>query len=289
MSLPSSTHQRSLRRRPSSLTRPFTLLLLLAATSPLDSTTLVVKLDNGRILLAADTREERFNPGTVALVRSPGNDQRCKIRSLGGIGFAVTGFVEYRGGDVAQKLADWNANSDATDAFAAAGDNIRQLAANWSQRTSAHFARLYAMNPDWLKQLAGINQQGLLQVAFFAGWDKDEPIFLIEIVSFDPAAPTGIQVREQIQPVGEAPFSTNAITQELISGETDRAQHIADTWDTLAETIRTEDLGWKHIEFYIQQTAALDSDVSATADVLAIPARKSATWLKNSACGETQP
>ena len=259
-------------------------LILLVAASSLFATTLVVKLDNGRILLAADTRQERLNPGSVAVVHLPGDDERCKIRSLGGIGFAVTGLVEYQGRGASETLPDWNANADAVDAFGKAGDNIREVAADWAKRSAAHFNSLYQINSGWLKQLADTNPQNLLQVAFFTGWDKDAPLFLIEIISFDPSSTPVIHVNEQSRIVGDAPFSTNAITQELIDSKTDRAQHVADTWDTIAEGISTQDLGWRHVEFYINQTAPFDPDVSTGVDVLAIPARKPTFWLKRSAC-----
>ncbi len=258
---------------------------LLAMTSPaLFATTLVVKLESGRIILAADTRQERINPGPIAISRSAGGDERCKIRSFGSIGFALTGFIEYKGGDPSGALADWSANSDAAEAFAKAGDNIREVAAEWGQRAATHFAVLYRVHPEWLKQLATMNPQSLLQVAFFVGWDKESPLFLLELVSFDPSSTTGIHVTEQSRPIGDAPFSTNAVTQELIDGATDRAQRVADTWDAGSDGIATKDLGWKHVEFYIEKTATYDSDVSSTVDVLAISSGKPAVWLKKGAC-----
>jgi hypothetical protein len=261
------------------------MLALWTFVSPaLFATTLVVKLETGRILLAADTRQERINPGSVAISRSAGGDERCKIRSFGSIGFALTGFIEYKGGESSSALPDWSANSDAADAFAKAGDNIREVAADWGQRAAAHFAVLNRVHPEWLKQLAGTNPQSLLQVAFFVGWDKQAPIFLLELVSFDPSSASGIQVTEQSRPIGDAPFSTNAITQELIDGATDRAQHAADTWDAGSDGIATQDLGWRHVEFYIEKTAAYDDDVSSTVDVLAIPVGRPPVWLKKSAC-----
>jgi hypothetical protein len=269
-------------------TRPVTLigtgLALLVGASSLSATTLVVKLESGRIILAADTRQERINPGSVAISRSAGGDERCKIRSFGSIGFALTGFIEYKGGAPSSTLPDWSANSDAAEAYAKAGDNIREVAADWGQRAAAHFVVLFRVHPEWLKQLAGTNPQSLLQVAFFVGWDHESPIFLLELVSFDPKSATGIQVNEQSRPIGGTPFSTNAVTQELIDGETDRAQHVADTWDAGSEGIATQDLGWKHVEFYVEKTAAYDSDVSSTVDVLAIPAGKQPVWLKKGAC-----
>ncbi len=258
--------------------------MLLVFASSLCATTLVVKLDNGRIILAADTRQERLNPGSVAMIRSPGDDGRCKIRSLGGIGFAATGLIEYKGGGSSETLPDWNANVDAQDAFSSAGDNIRAVAADWAQRSVSHFTLLYGANPGWLKQLASTNPESLLQVAFFTGWDKGSPLFLVEIISFDPGSTPVIGVREQSRVVGEAAFSTNTITQELINAETDRAQRMADAWDTVAEGIATQDLGWRHVEFYVSQTASYDSDVSTGVDVLSIPTGKPTVWLKKSAC-----
>lgn len=257
--------------------------ILLLTASSLSATTLVVKLDNGRIILAADTRQERLNPGVATVVRSAGDDSRCKVRSLGGIGFAVTGLVEYRGGN-SSALPDWTANRDASEAFDKVGDKVRAVAADWAQRAASHFSLLYGTNPAWLKQLASTNPEGLLQVAFFAGWDKDSPLFLMEVISFDPASIPVIRVREQSQLVGNSAFSTNAITQELIDGETDRAASAADQWDAVAQNVATQDLGWRHIEFYIERTASFDPDVSPIVDILAIRAGKPAMWLLKGAC-----
>jgi len=260
------------------------LWLLLLSVAPLFATTLVVKLETGRILLAADTRQERFNPGSTAMARSAGGDERCKVLSMGGIGFAVTGFIEYQGNGSSLKLPDWSANADAMEAFGKEGDDLRTVAADWGKEAASHFSLLYGTNPGWLKQLASSNPLNLLEIAFFTGWDKDSPLFLMEIIEFDPQSATGIRVIEQSRVVGDVAFSTNTVTQELIDGGTGRAQHVADEWDAIAENVPTQDLAWKHIEFYIKKTAAFDSDVSDVVDVLAIPAGKPAVWVQKGAC-----
>jgi hypothetical protein len=258
--------------------------MLLCPGLPLQATTLVVKLESGRILLAADTRQERFSPGTGPLVRSAGGDTRCKVLSLGGIGFAVTGFVEYQGAKSADNLADWSASADALEAFGKEGNDIRTVAADWGKQAASHFALVYKTNPGWLKQLASANPLNILEVAFFTGWDKADPVFIVEIISYDPGSATGNRVIEQSRYVGDVAFSTNSVTQELIDGGTDRAERVADEWDTLAENVATKDLAWRHIEFYIKKTAAYDPDVSAVVDVLAIPEGKPAEWIQKGAC-----
>ena len=256
----------------------------IAAAAPLSATTLVVKLENDRILLASDTRQERFNPGSVAMIQSPGDDGRCKVRALGGIGFAVTGFVEYRTESSSQVVPDWNASVDAVEAFGKGGNDIRAVAADWGQRAVSHFSLLYSTRPAWLKELASENPDNLLQVAFFVGWDKGMPLLVLEIVSFDEHASPTIQVREDDRAISNSAFSTNAITQELVTGSTDRAQKAADEWDTLSENIATQDLGWRHIEFLIKKTAAYDPAVSSVVDVLSIPDGKPASWIRKGAC-----
>jgi hypothetical protein len=264
--------------------RIWALLPLILSPAPLFATTLVVKLENDRIILASDTRQERFNPGSVAMIQSPGDDGRCKVRALGAIGFAVTGFVEYRSENPLQALPDWNANLDAAEAFGKAGNDIRAVAADWAQRAVSHFELIYGTRPAWLKQLASENPDNLLQVAFFAGWDKGSPVLLLEIVGFDAHASPVIRAREENRAISDAAFSTNAITQELVEGSSDRAQKVADEWDSLSESISTQDLGWKHVEFLIKKTAAYDPAVSPVVDVLSIPDGKPATWIQKRAC-----
>jgi hypothetical protein len=264
--------------------RIWVFLSVLLTGPPLFGTTLVVKLENDHIILASDTRQERFNPGSVAMTQSPGDDGRCKVRALGAIGFAVTGFVEYRGENSSQPLPDWNANLDAAEAFGKAGNDIRAVAADWAQRAVSHFELIYGARPAWLKQLASENPNNLLQVAFFAGWDKGSPVLVLEIVAFDEHATPVIRAREQNRAIADAAFSTNAITQELVDGSSERAQKAADEWDSLSEGIGTQDLGWKHVEFLIKKTAIYDPAVSPVVDVLSITDGKPATWIQKGAC-----
>jgi hypothetical protein len=258
--------------------------LMLAFASPAFATTLVVRLENGRILLAADTRQEVFNPDQETMRKSAGGDARCKVRALGTMGFAVAGVVEYNGQGSTEALPDWSAFADATDAWKSVGESIPDVAADWAKRSVAHFTQLYAVNPGRVKQLASSNIERLLQIAFFAGWGNGSPVFLVEILSYEPGSSPVIQVHTQDRQITEAPFSTNAITQELIEGTTDRAQRAAQEWDTVSESIVTTDLAWKHVAFYIQKTAAYDPGVSPVVDVLSIPAGKPAEWLERSAC-----
>jgi hypothetical protein len=264
--------------------RAWTLPWLIAGTAPSFATTLVVKLDSDRILLASDTRQEQFNPGSVAMIQAPGDDGRCKVSALGGIGFAVTGFVEYRSENSSQPLPNWNASLDAVEAFGKAGNDIRAVASDWSQRAVSHFALLYEMRPAWLKELASENPDNLLQVAFFVGWDKGTPVLVLEMVSFDAHGSPSIRSREELRPVSDAPFSTNTITQELVYGSTERAQKAADQWDSIAENITSQDLAWKHIDFLIKKTAAFDPSVSPVVDVLAISDGKPAAYIQKGAC-----
>jgi hypothetical protein len=258
--------------------------LLLANATRVFGTTLVVKLENDQILLAADTRQARFNPGPAGMLQTPGGDERCKVRALGQIGFAVTGFMEYQSNNSSDSQQDWSAYTDATEAFGKAGDNLRSVAAEWGHRAASHFTVLYEANPGRVNLLASGNPENLLEVAFFAGWDKRSPLLLMELISFDSNTSPVIQVREREQPVQVAAYSSNAITQELIDGQSDRAQSVAGDWDAVAEGIPTNELAWRHVEFYIKKTAALDPGVSSVVDVLSIPAGKPAAWIQKGAC-----
>ncbi|HEY6489575.1 MAG: hypothetical protein WCC26_00295 [Terracidiphilus sp.] len=258
--------------------------LLLFCALPLRATTLVVRLENGRILLAADTRQERLNPIQQTMRQSGAGDARCKVRAFGSMGFAMTGIVEYDGHGLTATLPDWNAYDDAAAAWKSAGANLHDLAADWAKRSATHFTRLYEADPERVKQLAGTNPDRLLQVAFFAGWDKAAPVFVVEILSYEPDSSPVIQVKAFDRPINDAPFSTNAVTQELIDGTTDRAQQATAEWDDLSENIAGNELAWKHVAFYIQKTAVYDPTVSPVVDVLSIPAGKPPEWLERGAC-----
>jgi hypothetical protein len=259
-------------------------VFLLLCTLPLFATTLVVKLEDDRIILAADTREQRFNPGPSAMIQSPGDDSSCKVRVMGQIGFAVTGFVDYVTTDNSDPLHGWSAYADAASAFVKGAGNIRLVASEWAQETASHFNALYKTSPDQVKQLAGTNPDNLLQIAFFAGWENRTPVLLLEIVFFDPKSPQPIGVREIDHGVGRLAFSSNAVTQELIDGTSDRAEKAADEWDTMSETIPTSDLAWRHVEFYVKKTANYDSRVSPIVDVLSIPVGKPPEWVQRAGC-----
>jgi hypothetical protein len=77
-------------------------------------TSIVIQLENDRIIVAADTRSIKQNLSTRATY-----DDECKIIPLGNAAFSVAGAAEYSANGPDDPVASWDARSDAIKAYSA--------------------------------------------------------------------------------------------------------------------------------------------------------------------------
>jgi hypothetical protein len=179
---------------------------LLSLTSfPTGATTIVVKLEKGRIFLAADSRlghlERGSDPSLQAQTQSHAwHDDGCKLVSVGRAAAGVSGDLDYKRIDPVDEVPDWSAASDANFALAIYGGNLRAAARDWVQRATQHYEVFRQSDPARVRALANVNSEHVLVDAFFVGWEGTNPMLIWEKVALDETSLSGFVTREQILP-----------------------------------------------------------------------------------------
>jgi len=258
--------------------------LLLGTLRLAFGTTIVVKLERNRIIMAADTREDRLTP-TSGQHDHAFHDNGCKIVALGPTAVGISGNLDYKRNSPSDTLSDWSALSDADAAFREHAGDIFGMAKDWAQRSARHYALFNETAPQRVQQLASVNSEHVLVDAFFVGWVGQVPILIWEKVYLDGNAFSAvISVKEQILPPRELPYTTNAITQELIEGGSSRTESAMTEWKAISSTMSKQEADWRQIGYFVKATGKYDESVGPTANILEIPAGGEATWLQNVTC-----
>ena len=260
---------------------------LIGSASRLGGTTLVVRLEKDRIILASDTRLGSLHPGPL-IPQQMHHDDGCKELALGSVGFAASGMLDYKKNVPTDLVQDWSAFSDAIESHRKYGDDLRLMAKDWERQSILHYELFYRFDPERVKQLASVNSDNVLEVAFFAGWDKRDPVLIMVSVYIDVNAPEVFRAREQVLPARDLPYTSSALTQELIEGNTPRTLAVATAWKALSATLPRDEVDWRQTEFYIKSTADYDTSVSQIANIISIPVGGQATWLRNKTCSPLQ-
>lgn len=269
--------------------------LILVNAKELRGTTLIVKFDDNRILLAADNRQGTLPPGqgTQSDVTTF-NDQMCKIAVFGNSAFAETGPVKSEKVGLFATDPEFDSYRDASTALALSKD-ITTAATSWAQQTQDHFSAFYLVNSERVRAFVGTNKQGILVEGLFIGWEKQTPIALVAVVYLNPSSISGVsatvgpmqQVMNAVKSDTQGQtFTPNGDTEELMNNTTERAQKANAEWKELAKKMPKSDAAWKQLEFYVKKTSELDSSVSPTASVLSLEAEKSPSWIVPGACGK---
>jgi hypothetical protein len=123
-----------------------------------------------------------------------------------------------------------------------------------------------------------------LTIGVFVGWDaKGKAEFILEAIRYkEPNL-------EQIEPLIESlrsrdlPYTSNALTGELIEGQTNRTSEAREEWAMKSKTIPKEERGWRWLEFLIQKTGTF-TQVGQKVDVLQITQKGHSEWLQRCAC-----
>lgn len=247
------------------------------------ATTVVVKLETNKILIAADTRRSVLRLSPAATANQMFSDDRCKIVDLGKAGFAAMGNVNYEQVHADDAMASWDALADAKTSFAMQPKDLFEVASDWQERASAHFNLFSRFAPARVQDMASGSTNGVLVEGIFAGWDsKGAPIAIAEIITFEKTT-LSIDGARQVWQFRESPYSLHPITQELIDGHTKRAQAAAKKWKKRLRKLPQSEQDWRQLEFIIQSTADYDEHVGKDVDVLEITSSGS-SWLQKSAC-----
>jgi hypothetical protein len=249
------------------------------------ATSVVASLGLQRIILAADTRAALLEPGSSENIHHFHEDS-CKIIPLGPTAIAVSGNRDYKRNMKTDPIPDWDALLDAKAAYAAQGNDLHEMAKDWARRSARHYAFFYAAVPQRVRRLASGNPDHVLIMAFVVGWRGRIPLLYWEKVYLDEELLSPIQVSEQLLPYRGLPYTTNAVTQGLIEGDSQRMKDAVAKWKETSLTIPTNEQGWRWVEFLIKSTASYEENVGQKVNVIQIPLGGQAEWLQNLTCRE---
>ena len=250
---------------------------VLGWTSTASATSMVAMVEKDRIILAADTRR-RLNTGGHS---SDPQDDSCKIVTLGKIGLALTGNIDYKKASP-NDLDDWNALGEFRTSYHLHPDNLVAIANDWGNRAQQHYVAFYSRNRRRVKELAGANT--VLILGFLVGWDdKGRPALIAERVNLyetsnPPIVATGVAAYER-----DLPYAENKFTDDLIEGDPELVRATAKKWTTRAPQFPESQRAWRWVAFLVQSTNAYDKEVGTDVDVLEIRASGS-HWLHRAAC-----
>jgi hypothetical protein len=250
------------------------LFWVFAAPLVAHSTTIVVKLEDRRIILVADTRAYT---DSLTTTKQDFHNSICKIVALGNVGFAATGFPDYHKSQN-DSMSNWSAWEDAKTYSALHKDNLVEMADDWGRAARKHYQILYSMDPSRVRRLATVSGGNILVQGLFAGWDtKRLPSLVSERITLDESASPSIVASRNIYAQRDLPYTTNDHTKKLIEGD------LAKKWKKTSKHFPKSERDWRWIEFLIQSTSEHDQTVGKDADVLEILPSGS-DWLHKTSC-----
>jgi hypothetical protein len=248
------------------------------------ATSIVVKLDKQRIILAADTRQDRLDAPS-GISHHSFHDDGCKILPLGKAAMGASGNMDYKRNDPSDSIPDWDTLSDAKEAYKLHGEDLRKVADEWAQRGASHYNIFYKVASLRVRELASTNSDHVLVDAFFVEWDTSrEPLLIWEKVYLDENPPMLVRTSSQMLPYRELPYTTNFTTQQLVEGDPARVKTTAARWKSESLEMTEAERDWRSLEFLIKVTSEYEESVGSRVNVLEIPLGGQAQWLQNLTC-----
>ena len=193
------------------------------------ATSVVVKVEKDRIILAADTRRTMF----AELSGSP-HDGMCKISVFSKIGFSASGAgVEFHQVSGPPVVGDWSAFEAAKNSYAAHPHSLLEMAEDWKTRTIRFYTTLYSVSRQTVEGLAHTNSENVLIIGIFAGWDDaGRPEVIAERISLDVSHILPAIVGDKAENYErERPYSTNVYTDALADSGSERGKAAANGMD----------------------------------------------------------
>ena len=254
-------------------------VLLLLLNGSVGATSIVAQVDPDRILFAADTHGDKLDPDSKS-----SNETECKIVPLGNAAFALTGNMDYVRHQLNDPIASWDSRSDAREAYTEQSGDLVATANDWATRAKRHYSSFYLANPARVKQLAKANDQNILLVGMFVGFQGGKALLLFEFVYLDEHGLQPILRKQLVLPARKLPYSSNGITQDLIDGHSERAKSAEAAWLKKSSSIPFSTRAFRRLEFVIQVTAKYDETVGTRVNVLEIFPHEGPRWLQNFTC-----
>lgn len=259
----------------------FAVLLLSVVGS--SATSVVVRAESDQIFIAADTLASR------RFTAASGPYDTCKIVALGNTAFAVAGNIDYRPTEASDRIPTWDARIDARQVLEAHPGDLNAAADEWAYRATAHYAAFYAADAARVRELAHANSQHVLVLGTFTGWEGNaRPTVIFEWVYLDSSKSAGVATRKFVLPSRARPYTTNALTQELIEGGSPRTLKAESDWRLVSEKFPLADRSWRWLEFLIESTAEYDPTVGQHVNILELGSDGTSHWLQDYGCQQAQ-
>jgi hypothetical protein len=259
------------------------LALLLSAQA--NGTSIVVKVKQQRIILAADTLQGVLTEQSRQQPTSPHNS--CKIVVLGKVAFAALGHPSYeRVNIIKDPVESWDAYDDARNTYDLHPKDIQAMAEDWGKEESDHFARMYSHWKEMVVGMAADSDENLLLRGVFAGWNKKGNAELI----FMSITLNGsyIEHTPHSMPARSLPYSPNNLTKLMIESSVPNSKAVQREWASKSKDFPKEERDWRELEFFIQTTSDYQSNVGKDVDVVELTP-SGTKWLQKKACLDTTP
>src|ERR1017187_9923269 len=238
------------------------------------ATSIVIKLNEQRILIAADT----LGIDAAGVV----HEDQCKIMSFGKAAFAAASISSFS--STMASGPNWDAKSEAQSAYAAHSDDIEAAADDWRSRAERYFRGLVISERVRARSLVHDDPDHVLVVGAFAGWDSHGAAeLIIEAVRFEEPDLANVQHLVQALRPRDLPYTTNIVTQELIEGKSARADAVRAEWHRKSKKLGTADQDLRWMEFLIAKTSEW-AKVGKKVDILEINRDGRSVWLQDVTC-----
>lgn len=255
----------------------FLLLALVGATCA-HATSIVVKINKQKIVIAADSLGVDAN--------GVDHEDQCKIVRSGNAAFAATGISSFTP-SFSPSLASapaWDAKSAARIAYTDHKNDVDGAANEWLTSAERFFTSLPPTDQRRARSLTAGDPDHVLVGGVFAGWGPGRDAkLIIEYIRYE--APDSPRVQHLIQnlKVRDLPYTTNAVTQKLFETDPSLATEVAARWKTQVSAFPMSERQWRWLEFLVQQTSRY-AKVGTTVDVLELRRDGSPVWLQNLTC-----
>jgi hypothetical protein len=254
------------------------LLAMLGASAQAGyGTTVIVKLENGRVLVAAD---ERVQLRSTEAHQVTNEDKSCKIHQIGASTFSEIGNAEYYQMKNGVKVTHWNAQVDLREAFQGVGDDVPTLAHAWGVTTRNHIANRLGMDGIRPGDIAQ-GPRGLVAGGVFVGWRGRLPVVKVSRLF---VAGNELVEREDDLRIDLSMGSNNLHTEELTDGKTERAVAAAKRWKVESLRYPESERSWRYLGFLVRETSKIDETVSPKSDIIELLPTGQLVWLQRSAC-----
>ena len=129
-----------------------------------------------------------------------------------------------------------------------------------------------------------MNDHNILIVGMFVGFRGSEAMLVIEMVYLDEHQLLPILDKQAVLPTRKLPYTSNAITQDLIEGHSERKKTVDAAWVRKMKTMPPSKRSFRWIEFLIQETAKYDKAVGIRVNVLEVLPHQNPRWLQDFTC-----